>query len=202
LLPRRLTRSDGPSSFTDSERHLILAAETLRAGESVPIKVQREEKPEERISLFWRLFGGTLLSICALAVLNAYQSLNNNIHEVRADLGRLRDSNGELIRKDDFNARQQSLWTSIRDLQTLQTAVTVQNNKLGLLEQQTGTAERDHKEIMTLSAALTAMREKDALLEKVVKDAEAERKELCRELQQLRERLAKLEGQAEKKASP
>jgi hypothetical protein len=202
LLPRRFTRSDGPSSFTDSERHLILAAETLRAGESAPLKIAREERPEERISLFWRLFGGTLLSICALAVLNAYQSLNNNIHEVRADLGRLRDSNADLIRKDDFNSRQQSLWTSIRDLQSVQTAVTIQNNKIGTLEQQSTTAERDHKEIVSLSAALTAMREKDALLEKVAKDGEAERKELCRELQQLRERLAKLEGQSEKKPSP
>jgi len=36
----------------------------------------------------------------------------------------------------------------------------------------------------------------------VVKDAESERKELCRELQQLRERLAKLEGQSEKKTAP
>ena len=80
MLPKRLSRSD--SSFTDSERHLILAAETLRAGDA-PGAAKEVVRPEERISLFWRVFGGTILSICALAVLTAYQSLANGIHDLR-----------------------------------------------------------------------------------------------------------------------
>jgi predicted nucleic acid-binding Zn-ribbon protein len=46
---------------------------------------------------------------------------------------------------------------------------------------------------------LATLREKDALLDKLVKEAETERRDLAREVQALRERIAKLEGQAEKK---
>jgi hypothetical protein len=203
VLPRRLSRPEPQSSFTDSERHLILAAETLRASDApVPLKSHRDDKPEERISLFWRLFGGTILSICALVVINAYQSLNNNIHEVRSDLGRVRDTSIDFVRKDEFNSRQTTMWNSIRDLQALQSSVSVLGNKSTTLEQQAATAERDHKELLAVVATLTTLRDKDAILEKLIKEAENERREVTRELQLLRERLAKLEGQAEKKSSP
>ena len=55
---------------------------------------------------------------------------------------------------------------------------------------------------LSLGAALTALREKDAILDKLVKDADAERRDLVRELQLLRERIAKLEGHAERKSAP
>lgn len=201
MLPRRFSRPTPQSSFTDSERHLILAAESLRGGDA-DAKPAREERPEERVSLFWRLFGGTMLSICALVMINAYQSLANNIHEVRGDLGRLRDTAGDLIRKDDFNTRTTTLWNALRDLQSMQSSVSVLTNKMTVLEQQAAAADRDHKELAGVAAALSTLREKDALFEKLVKDADVERKELSRELLNLRERLAKLEGHAEKKPSP
>lgn len=201
MLPRRFSKPIPQSSFTDSERHLILAAESLRGGDPV-VKSSRDERPEERVSLFWRLFGGTMLSICALVMINAYQSLANNIHEVRGDLGRLRDTAGDLIRKDDFNTRTNTLWNALRDLQNMQSSVSVLTNKLAALEQQAASADRDHKELAGVAAALNALREKDSLFEKVVKDADAERKEMSREVLLLRERLAKLEGHAEKKPSP
>lgn len=202
MFPRRMARTDSHSSFTDSERHLILAAETVRAGDLNPARPARDEKPEERVSLFWRIFGGTILSICALIVINAYQSLTSNIHEVRSDLGRLRESSSDLIRKDDFNSRHSTLWNSIRELQGLQTSVTVLANKQAALEQQSAAFDKDHKELAAIAAATQALREKDAAIEKLVKDAETERREFAREIQHLRERIAKLEGHAEKKASP
>ena len=200
MLPRRIPRPTIQSSFTDSERDLILAAETLRASDAPSLKFHRDEKPEERVSLFWRLFGGTLLSISALIVLNFYQSLANNIHDVRNDVGRLRETTADFVRKDEFNSRQTSMWNSLRDLQGMQSSLSVLSNKQAALEQQAAGADRDHKELLTLGAALTALREKDAILDKLVKDADAERRDLVRELQLLRERIAKLEGHAEKKA--
>lgn len=167
MLPRRYTRTDGHSAFTDSERHLILAAETLRTGDTPPTR-KEGEKAEERISIFWRVFGGTILSITALSVISAYQSLAAGIHEVRTDVGRLRETSGEYIKKDEFNSRTSSIWTDIRAAQAVGPTVTVLNNKTAALENQLVAA--DH-----------------------------ERKELCRELLQLRERLAKLEGQQEVK---
>src|SRR5262249_12063298 len=55
--PRRITRDDEHPAFTDSERNLILAAETLRTGRDLKPR-KTDEKPEEKLSLFWRVFGG------------------------------------------------------------------------------------------------------------------------------------------------
>ena len=167
MLPRRYARTDGHSAFTDSERHLILAAETLRAGDTPP-KRKDGERTEEKVSVFWRLFGGTVLSLTGLFMISAYQSLTNGIHEVRTDIGRIRESNGDFVKKDEFNNRTTAIWNGIRDAQAVTPSVTVLTNKAAMLETQ-------------LAAA------------------EAERRELCRELLQLRERLAKLEGATEVK---
>ncbi len=167
MLPRRYTHTAGHSAFTDSERHLILAAESLRTGDTPP-KRKEAEKAEERISIFWRVFGGTILSITALSVISAYQSIGNNIHDLRTDIGRLRETSGEYIKKDEFNNRATSLWSGIEKAQAVGPTVTVLNNRTAALENQLVAA--DH-----------------------------ERKELCREVLQLRERLAKLEGQQEVK---
>src|SRR5438874_345207 len=56
-------------------------AETLRS-----VSVCKEESPpakadrgEEKISVFWRVFGGTLLSIGALVVMTAYSGISGSI---------------------------------------------------------------------------------------------------------------------------
>jgi hypothetical protein len=167
VLPRRYARTDGHSAFTDSERHLILAAETLRSGDT-PAKKKDGDRAEEKISIFWRVFGGTILSITALAVISAYQSLANGIHEVRGDVGHIRESSGDYIKKDEFNNRTTMIWNGIREAQAVSPTVTVLGNRTSMIENQLAAA--DH-----------------------------ERKELCREILQLRERIAKLEGQQEVK---
>jgi hypothetical protein len=168
VLPRRFTRSDEGSAFTDSERHLILAAETLRTGDTALKRPQGGDKSDEKMSMFWRVFGGTILSITALMFINAYQSLAHNIDQVRIDLGHMRDTSGEFIKKDEFNSRTNTIWTGIRDAQGVVPTVTVLTSKVTGLEGQ-------------LAAA------------------DGERKELVRELLQLRERIAKLEGSQEAK---
>ncbi|MFO0808319.1 MAG: hypothetical protein U0746_06825 [Gemmataceae bacterium] len=161
MLPKRTNRSDSQSNFTASERNLILAAETMRASESpqAPIPMERTE---ERISLFWRVFGGTILSITALIVINAYQSLGANIHELRSDLSRLRESAGDFIKKDDFNARHATMWTSLREAQQLSAPITALTGKVVALEQQIATAEVERRELIK---ELQAFRERLAKLE-------------------------------------
>jgi chromosome segregation ATPase len=231
LLPKRIQRSDEHSAFTNSERQLILAAESLRAGDSSPRERKSDEKSgEEKISLFWRVFGGTILSISALVVISAFQSQTNNIHEIRNDVGRLREASGEYIKKDEFNTRSTTLWNRLQELQAAQASVTVLTTKLAAMEQQLATAERerkemqlalaqtvvikdrlaildelrkvsdqDHKDLQAVGPTLATLKDRDAVLEKQFKDAEVERKEIGRELLQLRERLAKLEGRDEAK---
>jgi chromosome segregation ATPase len=231
LLPKRITRTDEHSAFTNSERHLILAAEALRASDAAP-KDRKDEKVggDEKVSMFWRVFGGTILSITALMIINAYQSLANNIHEVRGDISRFRESAGEFIKKDEFNNRTTTIWNSLREAQAVNASVTVLASKMTAVEQQLATADRerrdmqaaltaaaaakdrlaaledgrkvgeqDHKDLVAVGAALAALRDRDGVLEKQIKDGEAERRELTRELQHLRERLAKLEGLQEAK---
>jgi hypothetical protein len=169
VLPRRYNPPDQGSAFTDSERHLILAAETLRSGDTAGKRTTRDgERTEEKISVFWRVFGGTILSITALMIINAYQSLDKNIHEVRTDLSKWRETSGEFIRKDEYNSRTTKMWDGIRESQAVDPKVTVLATRVSAQEAQLATA--DH-----------------------------ERKEMLRELLQLRERLAKLEGQQEAK---
>jgi regulator of replication initiation timing len=226
VLPKRLHRDEPqeitPPGYPPNDRHLILAAETLRASDTAHAE---PAKTEEKLSMFWRVFGGTFLSITALVVITAYQSLAGGIHELRGDLTRLRETNGELVKKDEFQSRNTKLWDRLQELQAVQTTASVLSNKIAALEQQQAAVERDrrellagvallpmvkdrvgaledqrrageqdHKDLLAASAAVAAMKEHGAALDKHLKDAEAERKDLMRELQQLRERLAKLEG--------
>jgi BMFP domain-containing protein YqiC len=160
----------------------LLALETLRSASSPP-----EAAPpvkEERISVFWRIFGGTLLSIGALVVLSLCQYFNNSLNALRGDLARLSEdvhkeighlcadlrkdlvrlteNQADLVKKEEYGTRLKSIWDSLKELQALGTTVAALKERSLLQDQQ--------------------MRE------------ETDRKELVRELQQLRERLANLEG--------
>jgi hypothetical protein len=68
-----------------------------------------------------------------------------------------------------------------------------------MLDELRKVSEQDHKDLIALGPVLVALKERDVALEKQIKDAETERKEVGRELQLLRERLAKLEGRDEVK---
>jgi chromosome segregation ATPase len=126
-------------------------------------QVAMAAKTEDRISVFWRLFGGTLLSIAALVAITIYQQFTSSLGELRNNLNSLNESRGDLVKTDDFNTRMAALWTSLR-------------------------------EVETTSAAVSALKERSDLMEQLLKQNEEERKELCRELQQLRERLVVLES--------
>jgi hypothetical protein len=162
-------RGDQNSSsgiFLRGRANTAAVAEALRHGAAAGTAA----KGEDRISLFWRIFGGTLLSIAALVVVTVYQQFSNSLFEVRNDMIRLNESRADLIKKDEFNTRMTSVWSSMKDLQATTTAV-------------------------------TGMRERSALLEQQLKTAEDERKEMGRQLQQLRERLAVVEGRVKAKSS-
>jgi hypothetical protein len=120
-------------------------------------------KGEERISLFWRVFGGTLLSIAALVVVTLYQQFTGSINELRGDIERLNEARGDLIKKDEFNSRLTSLWGGLNDAKGIE-------------------------------ANVAAVREKQTHQDQHVQQIEDERKDLLRQVQQLRERVAKLEG--------
>lgn len=150
-----------PVPFPRSRANTDVLSETLR--NSAAAEYAPAPKGEEKISLFWRVFGGTLLSIAALVVVTVYQQFSNTIGELRNDMIRLNEARADLLNKDEFNNRMTSVWNSIKDLQNG-------------------------------SATVTGLRERATLLEQQLKSAEDERKEMARTLQQVRERLAVVEG--------
>jgi chromosome segregation ATPase len=144
--------------------------------------------------LFWRVFGGTVLSIAALACVTAYQQLTGNINEVRGDLGhlstdlrkdmgRLGEAQADLVRKDEFNTRMKSVWDSLKELRAEGGAIAALRERGALVEQQLKAGDEERKE---LGRELQRLREARA--------GDEERRELLRELQALRERLAAMEG--------
>ena len=76
------------SERRDNELNLA-SLETSRSITSSPVAAKTNEKrDEERISLFWRVFGGTILSIVALIFITLYNNLANAVSDLRNDLGR------------------------------------------------------------------------------------------------------------------
>jgi hypothetical protein len=135
----------GNSTIIRTRNTLAALSETLRngtaAGGATPTK------GEERISLFWRVFGGTLLSIGALVVVTVYQQFSNSLFELRNDMIHLNEARADLVKKDDFNTRMTSVWNSMKDLQTATNAVTSLRERTMLLEQQLKEAESERKEL-------------------------------------------------------
>ena len=137
-----------------------LATEILRRVEEAH---QQQMEPassgEEKLSLFWRVFGGTILSIVALVAITLYQQLTSSIAELRANLAHLSEIQAEMIKKDEVENRLNTVWTSFRDVETSLPAVktTVQQ-----LETRLHNSEDTDKE---LCRSLLNLRERVAVLE-------------------------------------
>lgn len=90
------------------DQELTAEMETLRAADAAgratdepPAKPKKSD--EESISLFWRVFGGTILSITALVAITLYNNISTSISELRAEVARLNEAKGDFAKKDDVN---------------------------------------------------------------------------------------------------
>jgi DNA repair exonuclease SbcCD ATPase subunit len=209
---RRFDREHDTDSLGATTETAVLAVATQRPHEPARLKHEGEEK----LSLFWRVFGGTTLSIVALVGITIYNNLSTSISELRSELNRVNEARAELVKKEEFNARTQNVWDRVQALQELKVTVTALKEqvagfgdkkgdfqavqeKLTLIEQRIRTSEEDHKALMKAELAVAALEQKAAAREAQLKAGEDERKELARQLQDLRERLAKVEGATEVK---
>jgi methyl-accepting chemotaxis protein len=210
MVPARSRQDDESYGLNDAQA-TILRAETLRQG--ADNRHVKSFKGEEKISLFWRLFGGTLLSIAALVCITIYQQFNATLGEMRTNINRLTESRADLVSLNDFNTRVASLWTNLKDVQSATSALSVLKEHSSLLDQQVKAIQDQlNSRLQTMSASIkdldaplasaAALKERSALLEQQVKAGDDERKEMGKELQQLRERLAVLEGRQAATATP
>jgi chromosome segregation ATPase len=204
----------------------VLAVETLRNSTESGRAAADVSKGEERISVFWRVFGGTLLSIAALVVITVYNQFSSTLTDLRKELNQLYENRAELLRKDEFNNRVSSVWTSVKEAQkeahsASQGLRSLEEKARGhdvQLDRQTRTAEEDRKDVARKleedrretqrkleeqrKLAEAERMELTRQLEQLRKAHEDERKELNRDLQALRERLVKVEGRQASKVQP
>jgi DNA repair exonuclease SbcCD ATPase subunit len=90
----------------------LAAGETLRSAAN-PAQAGAKHD-EEKLSVFWRVFGGTILSIVALVAITLYNNISGNISELRNELNREREARAGLAKKEDLDTRLKSQWERIR----------------------------------------------------------------------------------------
>ena len=129
---------------------------------------------EDRFTLFYRVFGGTILSIVALAAVTVYNGLSNNISEVRAELNRVNndlrgevaranEARADLVRKDEFNTRQTTVWDGIKTIQAQNLAQTT------AVSSQRGDQEAMKERVAKVAADFDAFRKESTLAAEAVK---------------------------------
>jgi septal ring factor EnvC (AmiA/AmiB activator) len=145
---------------------LAVYAETLRRPDPslfVPLPPAHPEKSsEERVSLFWRIFGGTLLSIVALVCITIVQQLFASMSELRNNLVHLQEAQSGLVKKDEYATRSTNMWNSIREAQALKETIVSLKEQAQIREQQLRTIEQEHKE---MTREVQSLRERLAALE-------------------------------------
>ncbi|WP_020468990.1 AAA family ATPase [Zavarzinella formosa] len=181
--------------------------------ENLPKSRRRQAEPssgDERISLFWRVFGGTIFSIVALALVTVYNNLNATITELRNEVSRANEARSELVKKEEFNSRTQSFWNKLQEVQELRGMLTGMKDQMGgltenrseqksmiervsVFEQRLKSAEEQHKTLSQTQSMIYGLEQKLAAREAQNKSLEDDRKDLCKQVLELRERLAKLE---------
>ena len=107
-----------------------LVAQTFRAAADAaqsPSDARSEKKADdEKMSLFWRVFGGTILSICALVAITLFNNLSSTITELRAEINKANEAralaDATMVRKEEFQSRMTSSWDRVQSLQQQNTA--------------------------------------------------------------------------------
>ena len=102
----------------ESENETVRMAETARSAADGD-RDAGKKPDDEKMSLFWRVFGGTILSIITLVGITIFNNVSSGIAELRAELNREREARAELVKKDEFNARTSSQYERIRAFDNL-----------------------------------------------------------------------------------
>jgi cell division protein FtsB len=210
------------SDWARKQAGTVLAAESLRNSAAPGEAAAPAPRADDRISAFWRIFGGTVLSIVTLIILTAFQQLSASLSNMNSKIEQLKDNSTKFVEKEEFSNRMTRFWDNVKgptaEVPALKAQVAAQ-------DAQFKEAEKERKELckeiqalkgghdkfvekeefssrMTRfwdnikgpAADVPALKAQVATQDAQLKEAEKERKELCKEVQALRERLAGLEA--------
>jgi septal ring factor EnvC (AmiA/AmiB activator) len=149
------------------EPGLVVATETLRSKREACRTDTAPPRGEDRISVFWRVFGGTLLSIAALVVMTVYQQFSASITELRNAVTRVNETQADLAKKDELNSRTNSIWSTLKEITTTLPAMKTHDD---ILDSQFKSAEQERKE---LAAKIADLNERLVKLETIIQAAAA-----------------------------
>jgi chromosome segregation ATPase len=158
VYPKRFAQDDDQTTPDDAP----VAAETLRSAAAAPAT-----KEEEKMSIFWRVFGGTILSIVALVSITLFNNIQSSLSELRSeaartrealagaakreDLEREREARGGMARKEDIDARIKTQYERIRVIEGYKTDIETMKERAGVA---TAAVEGLKKEVSTSVDAL------------------------------------------------
>jgi chromosome segregation ATPase len=190
MLPKRENQDDEALEGAG----MLAAMETARSA----TESSQKEKPksEESLSVFWRVFGGTILSIAALVVITIYNNMSSSVNDLRNELSREREARAELVKKDEFNSRVTAQYERMRaidavkvELEGMKEKVSANSTEVMTMKKDTAAAVDGVKKDMVAAADLA---KKDAgaldLLKERVTAVEALKKDLAA-LDALKEKL-------------
>jgi len=149
----------------------LAAAETMRtAVQAAHDKGETSKRDEEKLSIFWRVFGGTILSIIALMVINLFNNLYGTIGELRAEINKEREARSELVKKDEFNTRITSQYERIRAAESMQNTLAALRSEHDGLKEAVKANAAAVEAVKKEAAALDSIRERIVTLETIKKD--------------------------------
>src|SRR5262249_6686951 len=161
----------------------------LRSTSQAPA-VDEAAKEEKKLPMFWRVFGGTVLSIAALLAVTLYQQLHGKIE-------RISDTD---VNKDEFNDFKKTNWDRPGEKEKAEDAAA--GNELGkrclqieqtmvkkdeFFDHRKSSWDRVDKIRASGETAAADLRQRCAQLELQVKQADELRKEMLQEIKQVRE---------------
>lgn len=166
--------------------------------ETVPVPQKQTTEPDRvgdsGMTWLWRVSGGVLLLAATLVCVAVHQSMDRQIdqlrkqlaelnQELRRDLGRLSESHGSMIRKEDHNTKLRTVWDKLREIGGDHTALARVHERCAVLQEMYRGNEEDRKQ---MSEEIRKLREGQS--------ADTDRQALLREIRALRERIAQLES--------
>jgi DNA repair exonuclease SbcCD ATPase subunit len=170
----------------------LAAAETLRSAAESSAKPAETKGDDHHVSVFWRVFGGTILSIVALAAVTLYNNLSSGISDLRNELNREREARAGLVKKEDSDTRTKTMYDRIRGVEGYKVEIEALRERTG---NNTAAIEGVRKDNAT--ALESVKKDAAAAVEGVKKDANAALESVRKDaagMDVLKERVAALES--------
>lgn len=156
--------------------------ETLRSASNKP-ETAPKKHDDEKVSLFWRLFGGTIVSVAALAGITLYNTMNSSIVELRGEVARLNEVKVDAAKKEDVATLRTRADDNRREIDSMKERLSKYRTELDAAKKESATYTDGVK------------KEQGAAVEAVKKDLTTLEKDLQKALAETREKLARIEGQ-------